>query len=205
VGDGPTAERPPPAGGDFVDGPIVDGPIVLVGLMATGKTTIGRCLAARLGLEFRDSDEDIEREAGGRTVADLAAAEGAAGMHRREAGHLLAALAGRRPIVVAAAASTVDDPRCTAALLEPAVTAVWLRASVATIAARFRSGPHRPTFGREPPALLADQARQREPRFARVADLVVDIDGRSPSEIVEGVVAGLAAGLAGAPSALGES
>ena len=173
--------------------PVAEGTptVVLVGLMATGKTTIGRCLAARLGTGFHDSDQDIERETGGLTVADLAAAQGEEGMHRREAEHLLGALAPRVPVVVAAAASTVDDPACVAALREPAVTVVWLRASVATMAARFGSGPHRPSFGQEPAALLAAQARERGPRFARVADLVVDVDGRSPSDVVDQVVAAL--------------
>ena len=97
----------------------VRGPVVLIGLMATGKTTIGRQLAERLGIELRDSDADIERDTGGLTVAGLVAEAGADVMHRREVEHLLAALAARHPVVVAAAASTVDDPRCVAALLEP--------------------------------------------------------------------------------------
>ena len=171
--------------------PRVPGPIVLIGLMATGKTTIGGQLAERLGVELRDSDADIERDTGGVTVAGLVAEAGAEVMHRREAEHLLAALAARRPVVVAAAASTVDDLRCVAALLEPGVAVVWLRASVATMASRFRSSPHRPTFGEEPAALLAGQLERRGPRFARLADLVVDVDERSPAAVVDDIVAGL--------------
>jgi len=68
---------------------------------------------------------------------------------------------------------------------------VWLRASVATMASRFRSSPHRPTFGEEPAALLAGQLERRGPRFARLADLVVDVDERSPAVVVDDIVAGL--------------
>ena len=170
----------------------IRGPLVLIGLMATGKTTIGRLLAERLGIGFRDSDADIERDTGGVTVAGLVATAGADVMHRREAEHLLAALAARRPVVVAAAASTVDDERCVAALLEPGVAVVWLRASVATMASRFRSSPHRPTFGEDPTALLAGQLERRGPSFARLADLVVDVDERSAAVVVDDIVAGLA-------------
>jgi hypothetical protein len=46
--------------------------------------------------------------------------------------------------VLGAAASSIDDPRCVAALSGPDVFAVWLRADPAHLAARVRSGPHRP-------------------------------------------------------------
>lgn len=168
--------------------------IVLLGLMATGKTTVGRALADRLGIGFRDSDADIERDTGGVTVAGLAADAGVDAMHRREAAHLLATLALGRPVVVAAAASTVDDPDCVAALGHPGVAVVWLRASVPTMAARFGSAVHRPTFGQEPAALLGEQLARRGPRFARVADLVVDVDGRTPAGVVDEIVSGLGLG-----------
>jgi len=159
--------------------------------MATGKTTVGRRLAQRLGVAFHDSDAEIERGAAGRTVADLAHSEGVEAMHRREALQLLGHLGAGEPAVLAAAASVVDDPICVDALRSDEVDVVWLRASVATMVARFGSGPHRPTFDQAPDALLAEQWAQRAARFAAVADVIVDVDGRNVDDIVDEVLAAL--------------
>jgi shikimate kinase len=159
--------------------------------MATGKTTVAQLLAERLGLPLHDSDEEIEEEAGGRTVAELAASEGVEAMHRREARHLLDTLARPAPVVVAAAASVVDDPACVAALGGEEVVVVWLRATVATMVGRFGSGPHRPRFDTSPEDLLTAQLRLRGPRFEAVADLVVDVDGRDAADIVDEIVSSL--------------
>src|SRR5450755_42182 len=75
-----------------------DAPIFLVGFMATGKTTVGRILAARLGWRLVDLDDVIAREAG-RTVPEIFEAEGEAGFRAREARALAAASAERRAVV----------------------------------------------------------------------------------------------------------
>jgi shikimate kinase len=165
--------------------------LVVVGLMATGKTTVARLLAERLDLPFHDNDEEIEEATGGRTVAQLAASEGVEAMHHREAKQLLDALACPSPAVVAAAASVVDDAACMAALRREGVVVVWLRATVATMLGRFGSGPHRPSFGQPPGDLLNDQLRRRGPRFEAVARLVVDVDDREAPDIVNEIMSGL--------------
>src|SRR4030095_2586248 len=111
--------------------------VVVVGSMAVGKSTVGRALAARLRRPFRDSDEDLEA-ARGVTGRELAQREGVDALHRWEAKHLQAALAGTQPAVVAAAASVVDDDASLAALREPFV--VWLRAPAAVLAQRIPVG-----------------------------------------------------------------
>ena len=73
--------------------------IVVVGSMAVGKSTVGRALAARLDRPFRDSDDDLEA-ARGPDRSRLAEREGVDALHRWEAEHLLAALAGTPPAVV---------------------------------------------------------------------------------------------------------
>src|SRR5437868_9719650 len=85
--------------------------VVLLGLMGSGKTTIGRALAAHLGWSVSDSDEYIQR-ATGQTARQLLAAAGVDALHRLEAQHLLDALATAGPAVVCAAASVVDDEAC---------------------------------------------------------------------------------------------
>lgn len=161
------------------------GQIVIVGLMGAGKTTIGSRLAAALGRPLRDSDVEIQR-ATGRTARTIAAEDGIEALHDLEARHVLDALAGE-PAVITAAASVIDVDGVVAALADPEVTVVWLRVSSAVAAGRARVDDHRPS-----PEPLAVQAARRDPRFASVARIVVDVDGVAPESIVDTILDGLA-------------
>jgi shikimate kinase len=160
---------------------------VLVGFMGAGKSTVGGALAKALGLPLVDSDVDLAaaRQRTGRTVA---AQEGVDELHLWEAEHLLVALRQPQPSVVTAAASVVDDDRCVEALGDAAVTVVWLRAAPATLAARISplGDDHRRELGDDPEAALR--------RHGAVADIVVDVDDRTPDEVVDRVLRGLSAG-----------
>ncbi|HEX6237089.1 MAG TPA: shikimate kinase [Acidimicrobiales bacterium] len=142
--------------------------VVLVGPMAVGKSTVGHLLAERLGRPLRDSDEDLLAERGV-TGAEVAVREGVDALHRWEASHLLRALAGDRPAVIAAAASVVDDPACRAALR--AAFVVWLRAPVELLVDRLGDDDHRRRLGATD---VGDLIRTRAPRYAAVADAAVD-------------------------------
>jgi shikimate kinase len=165
--------------------------VVVVGSMAVGKTTVGRALAARLRRPFRDSDADLAATRGltGRALAER---EGVDALHRWEAQHLLAALAGSEPAVVAAAASVVDDAACLAALRDAFV--VWLRAPSAVLAQRMVGGSgaddHRRPVGDA--AAVAELEAERTRQFGAVADLTVDTvtngTTRSPDAIVAAIV-----------------
>jgi shikimate kinase len=176
--------------------------VVVVGSMAVGKSTVGRALAARLGRPFRDSDDDLEATRGltGRALAER---EGVDALHRWEAEHLRATLAGNQPAVVAAAASVVDDDACLAALREPFV--VWLRAPAAVLAQRIADGT-RTDDQRRPlgdATVVAELETHRADRFAAVADLTIDTvaDGTttSPDAIVATILAALQPTTPGAP------
>lgn len=147
--------------------------VVLVGLMGSGKTTVGTALAGRLGWPFRDSDAEIE-QAEGRTVREVQAAFGVGRVHALEAGHLLAALASDPPSVIGAAASVIDDAGCRAALVDPGLVVVWLRARPEVLAGRFGGAGHRPSFGDEPVEFLKPQAARRDGLFAELDPLVID-------------------------------
>lgn len=164
--------------------------IVLVGLMASGKTTVGRLLADALGVPFSDSDTAIERERG-TTVKELADEIGVDEMHELEAAHLLTALAAPGPDVVAAAASTVDDAACRRALTRTGVTVIWLKSNPAALAGRFDLQGHRPRFGRTPVALLAEQAAERDPLFRALEPIVIETGGKDPSEVAAEATAAL--------------
>ena len=175
---------------EAIPGPIRH--VVLMGLMGSGKTTIGARLAERLGWPMDDSDAAITARTG-RTVRALREDLGVQAMHDLEAAHLLTALAEPGPSVVTAAASTIDVPECRAALVRPGVMAVWLRGSPSVLAGRFASDDHRPSFGSEPATFLAEQAALRDPLFATVQRLTVDVDSDGPDDVAAMVAGRLAA------------
>jgi shikimate kinase len=166
--------------------------VVLLGLMGSGKTTVGRGLAIRLGRPIRDSDTDIEA-ATGRSGRQIAEERGTAELHRIEARHLVDTLATETPSVVCSAASVIDDPACRAALAEPGLLLVWLRADPAAIAGWSPPDGHRRDLGPDRVARLAEQAATRYPMYAALRQFTVDVAGRSPDELVE-LIAGFVAG-----------
>lgn len=163
--------------------------IVLVGAMGSGKSTIGRRLASALGRTFLDNDDMLERRTGV-TAAALADAEGTDALHRAEAATLLDALRAGPAAVVAAAASTIEDPEVRAALPASAWV-VWLRADPRTLAARLPGSATRPFSRADPARLVADQARRRDPLFQSVADAEFWTDRADPGRVVADVLAAL--------------
>ena len=142
------------------------GHIVLVGLMGSGKTTVGAALAAALGVPHRDSDADIERETG-LTGRQHAARDGIDALHALESRHLLEALEQPGTTVISPAASTLDDPACRSALRDPRHLVVWLDASPAALAARLKPDDHRPAIGPDMAEVLVRQAVRADPGPAR--------------------------------------
>ncbi len=159
-----------------------DGPIVLVGLMATGKTTVGRALAERLGREFYDSDAMVEQETG-HTVAELWESGGEAAFRPLESEALQKALDAQPPGVVAAAGGVVLSA-ANRQLLGKAALVVWLRADPVLLATRVAPGDHRPLLASDPRATLAQMQRDRAALYAEVADVAIDVDGRSVDDVV---------------------
>lgn len=178
------APAPSPAGG-----PGTADAIVLMGLMGSGKSTVGRLLAERLGWILDDSDASIEAREG-RTVRELRDELGVDDMHALEARHLLEALAAPRPRIVTPAAFCIEVEACRAALAGPGVAVVWLRARPETLAARFWAQPHRPAYGDDPATFLAAQGTRRDPWFEALATLIVDVDEQPPETVADMILAG---------------
>jgi len=158
--------------------------------MGSGKSTVGRALAERLGRPFSDSDPEIVAETG-RTVRELADEIGVEEMHELESRHLLAALERPEPAVIAAAASTIEDPEARDALRGRGVQVIWLRAAGAELTRRFLLRPHRPLFGKRPRELLAEQAAERDPLFAVLDPIAIDTEGKGVDAVVDEALAAL--------------
>jgi shikimate kinase len=164
--------------------------LVLIGSMGAGKTTIGTLLSAATGLPLVDNDRVLSTTEG-ENAADIARERGVDTLHDRERRQLLTALAAREPSVVGAAASTVEFPSCRAALGGHFVA--WLRAAPEVVAERLDHAGHRRDLGPDPVGALRALADRRDPLYAAVADVVVDVDAVTPAEACRIVRAAYAA------------
>lgn len=163
--------------------------LVLVGLMATGKTTIGVLVADMLRRPLIDSDAQVEASTG-RTVREIWRTEGEEVFRRLEAAALVAALELPEPAVIAAAGGVVLRDENRARLGRDDVDVVWLRARPETLLERVRLADdvHRPLLDEDPGGMLEHMALDRAPLYEEVADHVVDVDGRPLDEIAGDVV-----------------
>jgi len=156
--------------------------VVLVGFMGSGKTSVGRLLARRLGYGFEDMDRRIEERAG-RTIAEIFRDDGEEAFREREREDALA-LSRLRDRVVAAGGGAFTRPETRALLREGALT-VWLRCDLDRILARVPADGSRPLAGNRDimRALLAE----REPSY-RMADVAVDASAGTPREVADRIV-----------------
>ena len=157
--------------------------VLLVGMMGSGKTTIGRLLARRLGWRHVDSDAQVEA-ATGRGVAQIFAEEGEAAFRVQEARALAEAVASPEPSVVSVAGGAVLDP-ANRALIRDAGCVVWLRARPVTLARRVGSGAGRPLLDGDPAGNLARLDAVRRPLYEEVAEHAVDVDDLAPEKVVD--------------------
>ena len=159
-------------------------PIVLVGLMGVGKSTVGRRLAARLGIPFVDADREIE-SAAGLTVSEIFERYGEP--HFRDGARRVIArlIDGTRKVVATGGGAFVNDE--TRALILDRAVAVWLDADVATLAERVGRRGTRPLLrDRDPVEVLAELAAVRNPLYAQAH---IHIESRpSPHEATVGAI-----------------
>lgn len=171
---------------------------MLVGMMGSGKSTVGRRVARLLGWRFVDLDEEVARTSG-RSVAELFDEQGEAAFRRLEATCLAGALdAGAGSTVVAAGGGVVLDAG-NRSLLRTAATVVWLRAEPSTLAARVGDGEGRPLLSGAgasdgPREALASLVATRAALYDEVADATVEVDDLSADEVAARVVQALRPG-----------
>ena len=144
--------------------PAVDRPIVLVGLMGVGKTTVGKRLAARLGLAFVDADHEIELAAD-MSIRELFQRYGEAAFRDGER-RVIARLIDGTPKVIATGGGAFMTEPTRQLILDQAIS-IWLDADVSVLAERVGRRDDRPLLsGKDPRVVLSELAAARNPIYA---------------------------------------
>lgn len=158
---------------------------VLVGAPGSGKTTVGRALADALGVEFRDTDADIERLAG-KPISEIFVDEGEAHFRTLERAAVAAALASCSGVLALGGGAVLAEENRAALVGHPVV---HLSVELPDAVKRVGLGAGRPLLALNPRATLKHLMEQRRPLYAEVATETVVTDGRSPEEIAAEIVA----------------
>ncbi|MCA1734644.1 MAG: shikimate kinase [Actinobacteria bacterium] len=153
----------------------------LVGMMGSGKTTVGRALATRRSASFLDTDQMVEAKSG-LSVTRIFEVEGETGFRQRESVAVLAA-ATETSAVVATGGGVVTRPENVSAMQGSGVV-IWLKASVETLANRLEGVTDRPLLAwSDRQATLAILLAEREELYATAAEFTIDTNSLSPAEI----------------------
>ncbi|WP_332903300.1 3-dehydroquinate synthase [Falsiroseomonas bella] len=165
--------------------------VVLVGMPGAGKSSIGRRLAARLGLPFVDADAEIEAAAG-LPITEIFARYGEPYFRDGERRVITRLLAGP-PLVLATGGGAFADARTRAAVRDSGALSVWLRCGLPTLLRRVAGREHRPMFlNADPRAVLERLIAARHPLFAE-ADIIVDCTDEPPEVTTRRVAEAVAA------------
>jgi shikimate kinase len=164
--------------------------LVLVGPPTSGKTTVGRAVAARLGVPFTDTDAVVEAEAG-TSVADLFVERGEPVFRELEERAVASSLAGADG-VLALGGGAVTSAATRALLVERRAAGgavVRLEVDLHTAAQRAGFNRDRPLLAVNPRAVLRAQLEQRAPLYAEVATAAVSTVAREVDDVVTEVLA----------------
>jgi len=164
--------------------------VLLVGMMGTGKTTVGAALAACTGWPYLDNDVLLERTSGS-SAQDLLASQGEAALRTAESQVLTLVLGMPGDLIAGVAAGVVLSAADRARLRDSPAHVVWLRAKVATLVRRVDRDTGRPWLGADSAAALRAFAAEREPLFAEIADQVVDVDTTPSRQLARLITAAL--------------
>ena len=164
--------------------------LTLIGYRATGKTTLARLLAERLGWDWIDADVEIERRAG-KAIARIFAEDGEPAFRDMEA-QVIADLCRRDRLVLAAGGGAPLRPESRQAMRE-AGKVVWLTAWPETLLARMTTDAatvaRRPNLtDRTPLNEIVELLMAREPVYRELADWVVDTEGRTPETLADEIM-----------------
>ena len=156
--------------------------IFLIGPMGTGKSTIGRLLAAELRRVFYDSDHEIERRCGC-NIPWIFDVEGEAGFRDRET-RTIDRLTRHRGVVLATGGGAIIR-ETNRRMLQERGTVIYLHASLEQLIKRTSRDRNRPLLQCEDPAArLRELMAQRESLYLETADLIISTERRSPRSVI---------------------
>lgn len=168
--------------------------IVLVGLMGSGKSTVGTRIAQQLGYEFADSD-DLVASTAGKSVRDIFSQDGEAVFRKIESDAIRSVLAdGKSPIVFATGGGAVISSENRKIISDHALHVVWLDASVDDLVVRTKSGAARPLLDGDASKTLQSLSDQRSAWYEEVATLRIDTRGKSVTKVCSAVLEAIHAG-----------
>lgn len=169
---------------------VLDRPIVLVGLMGAGKSSIGRLLAARLGLDFVDADSEIESAAGA-TIEEIFETHGEAFFRSGERRVIDRLLTGPVRVIATGGGAFIDAD--TRRKIKASGLSIWLKADAETLLKRVSRRGGRPLLkDGDPRRVMSDLTAGRDPLYAE-ADITVETSENPPAEVTERVIAAVAA------------
>jgi shikimate kinase len=154
---------------------------VLVGIPGSGKSTIGRELAKKLGVDFCDTDRVIESEAG-KSVASIFVEDGEAQFRKMESRVVLESLS-KENAVISLGGGSILDSDVRAALANHNV--IWLKTSVGNAVRRTSINQNRPLLLEAPRATLIRLMDERDPLYLEVSKYSIDTDEKSIKVIVQ--------------------
>ncbi len=147
--------------------------IVLVGIMGAGKSTVGKILADRLGIQFIDADQEIERAAGC-TIPDFFEKYGEVEFRKGEERVISRILAGEPCVLATGGGAFMSE--ATRLLIKKMATSVWLRVSFEVLAKRLEKRSDRPLLQTtDPQQTLKALIKKRYPIY-NDADFIVDAE-----------------------------
>lgn len=164
----------------------------LVGMMGSGKTTVGRALAHRLGLAFADADEEIISRSGV-PISTIFEVEGESGFRHRER-RVLVDLAKRRETVVATGGGAILDPE-NRQLMRQSGTVVYLHVGLEHLCRRTARDTSRPLLANasDRRATLQALLTARDPLYREAAHLVVEGGAGTAADLARSLAKLLAA------------
>ena len=162
--------------------------IVLVGLMGSGKTTVGKRIAQELGYPFVDSD-DVVASVAGKSVREIFAQDGEAVFRQCESDAIKSVLVGRKSsVVLATGGGAVISSENRSLISEQASNVVWLDASVEDLVVRTKQSAARPLLDGDAAATLQSLSSQRSAWYEEVATVRIDTRGKTVAKVCSAVM-----------------
>ncbi|GGO82334.1 shikimate kinase [Wenjunlia tyrosinilytica] len=161
--------------------------VVLIGPPGAGKTTVGRIVAERLGVDYRDTDSDIERAAG-KPIPEIFIDEGEPHFRALEREAVRTALAEHTGVLSLGGGAIMDEGTRAALAGAPVV---FLEVALADAVKRVGLDAPRPLLIGNPRARWRELMDQRRPLYTEAARATVPTDGRTPEEVADAVLEAL--------------